>query len=96
MEEGEIDGEDVEEERPPDLVDPAPRLNLDVKVLGKLTTSEYLAASKCRVGATMTALYLMGDASGQGFGSGLWDREGLWYKAANWADQHRNELSNWK
>ena len=86
----------MEEERPPDLVNPAPRLTLDVKALEKLTASEEPAASKCRVGTTMTALYLMGDASGKVFGSGLWDNEGMWYKAANWVDQHRNELSNWK
>ena len=59
MEEGGIDGEEVEEEFPPDLVNPAPRLTLGVKALEKLTASEEPAASKYRVAATMTALYLM-------------------------------------
>ena len=37
MEEGEIDGEEVEEECPSDLVNPALRLILEVKALEKLT-----------------------------------------------------------
>ena len=32
----------------------------------------------------MTAFYLLGDASGQGFGSGMWDHEGLRYKNMKW------------
>ena len=96
MEEGETDKEDVQEECPPELVNPAPRLTLDVEALEKLTASKEPAATKYRVGATMSALYLMGDASGQGFGSGLWDGKGLWYEAANWADHHRDGSSNWK
>ena len=77
-------------------MNPAPRLTLDVVALEKLTASAEPAATKCRVGTAMSALYLMGDASGQGFGSGLWDGEGLWYEAGNWADHHRDETSNWK
>ena len=96
MEEGETDKEDVQEEQPPELVNPAPRITLDVAALEKLTASTEPPATKCRVGTAMSALYLMGDASGQGFGSGLWDGEGLWYEAGNWADHHRDETSNWK
>ena len=44
----------------------------------------------------MTELYLLGDASGQGFGFGLWDHEGLIYDSANWSTQWKNETSNWK
>ena len=40
--------------------------------------------------------YLLGDASGQGFGSILWDHEGLRYDPANWSTQWKNETSNWK
>ena len=29
-------------------------------------------------------------------GSGLWDGEGLWYEADNWAYHRRGETSNWK
>ena len=96
MEEGETDREDAQEECPPELVNTASRLTLDVEALEKLTTSKDPAATKCRVGAAMSALYLMGDASGQSFGLGLWDGKGLWYKAADWADHHRDKSSNWK
>ena len=44
----------------------------------------------------MTVFYLLGDASGQGFGSGLWNYEGLRYDQANQSTQWKNETSNWK
>ena len=71
MEEGETDKEDMQEEHPLELVNPAPRLTLDVEALEKLTSSKNPATTKCRVEAAMSTLYLMGDTSGQGFGSGL-------------------------
>ena len=44
----------------------------------------------------MTAFYLLGDASGQGFGLGLWYHEGLRYDSENWSIQWKNQTSNWK
>ena len=44
----------------------------------------------------MTAFYLLGDASYQGFGSVLWDHEGLIYDLEKWSTQWKNETSNWK
>ena len=44
----------------------------------------------------MDAFYLIGDVSGQGFGSGLWDHEGLIYESKNWSTQWKKETSNWK
>ena len=44
----------------------------------------------------MTAFYLLGDASGQGFGSGLWGHEGLRCDFTNWPTQWENKISNWK
>ena len=44
----------------------------------------------------MTDFYLFGDASGQGFDSGLWDHERLRYDLENWSTQWKNEISNWK
>ena len=49
MEKGEMDKEDVQEERPPELVNPAPRRPLDMEALEKLTASKEPEASKCRV-----------------------------------------------
>ena len=51
---------------------------------------------KCRATDVVSALYLMGDASGQGFGSGLWNKEGLWYESAEWSEECKQETSNWK
>ena len=44
----------------------------------------------------MTAFYLLRDASGQGFGSDLWDHEGLRYDSENCSTQQKNETYNWK
>ena len=44
----------------------------------------------------MTDFYLLGYESGQGFGSGLWDHEGLIYDSENWSTQWKNESSKWK
>ena len=44
----------------------------------------------------MTAFYLLGDASYQGFGLVLWDHEGLIYDLEKWSTQWKNETSNWK
>ena len=63
MEEGDTDKEDIQEECPPDLMNPAPRLTLDVEALKKLSASKEPAATKYRVGAAMSVLYLMGDVS---------------------------------
>ena len=44
----------------------------------------------------MAYFYLLGNASGQGCGSGLWDHEGLRYDLTNWSTQWENEASKWK
>ena len=44
----------------------------------------------------MTAFYLLVDASGQGFGSGLWDHEGLIYDSDNWSTQWKKDTYNWR
>ena len=83
-------------EEAPETVTAVSRLTSDLAALKHLTSGEEPATQKCRSREKFTALYLMGDASGQGFGSGLWDKTGLWYDAANWAEHCRDETSNWK
>ena len=51
--------------------------------LKRLTAPEKPAVTRCRVSESMTAFYLLGYASGQGFGLGLWDHEGLIYDSEN-------------
>ena len=88
--------EEETEKEAPELVVAVPRLWADIKALLRLTDTPHPAIAKCRVSTTAVALYLMGDASGQGFGSGLWDGSGLHYEAANWAIHCKDETSNWK
>ena len=63
----------------PEWLDMAPRLREDIVVLKRLTDPENPAVTRCRESESMTDFYLLGNASGQGFDSGLWDHEGLRY-----------------
>ena len=64
--------------------------------LNRLNAPEKPAVTMCRASESMTAFDLLVDASGQGFGSGLWDHEGRRYDSANWSTQWENETSTWK
>ena len=72
-------------EKTPEWLDPAPRLREDFLALKRLTAPKYPTVTRCRALESMTDFYLLGDASGQGFGSGLWDHEGLIYYLSNWS-----------
>ena len=67
-----------------------------MSALNRLTEPGNPAVTICRASDSMTSFYILGDASGQGFGSGLWDHEGLRCDSANWLTQWKNETSNWK
>ena len=96
-EEVDTDVESIEEDpSAPEFVAPVPRLIDDVTALKKLTQGEEPALQKCRVRTTLVAFYLLGDASGLGFGSGFVDNLGIWYESANWADFLRDESSNFR
>ena len=47
---------------------PGPQVREDVLVLKRLTASENPAVTRCQASESITAFYLPGDASGQGFG----------------------------
>ena len=64
--------------------------------LKRITAPEKPAVKRYRASDSMTGFYLLEDSSGQGFGSILWDHEGLRYDPANWSTQWKNETSNWK
>lgn len=85
-----------DDEGAPELVTPVPRFRDDVIALKKLTQGNEPALQKCRVKTTMVAFYLLGDASGRGFGSGFVDNLGIWYESANWADHLCDESSNFR
>ena len=61
------------DETTPEWIDPPPRLREDVLVLKRLAAPEKPAVKMCQALDSMTDFYLLGDAIGQGFGSGLWD-----------------------
>ena len=84
------------DETAPEWLDPPPRLREDVLALKRLTAPEKTAVTRCRASESMTDFYLLGDASGQGFGLGLWGHEGLRCDSANWLTQWKNDISNWK
>ena len=71
-------------------IEPSPRLMEDMLVLKRLTAPENPAVTRCRALESMTDFYLLGDASGQGFCSSLWDHEGLRYDLENWSTKWKN------
>ena len=46
--------------------DPAPRIREYVLVMKRLSAPENPSVTRCRASESITALYLLGDASGQG------------------------------
>ena len=64
--------------------------------LKRIAAPENPAVTRCRASESINAFYLLGDASGQEFGLGLWDHEGLRYDSSNCSTQWKNETSNWK
>ena len=71
----------------PKLLYPSPRVREDMLALKRLTAPENHALTRCLVSDSMTDFYLIGDESGQGFGSGLWYHEGLRYDLSNCSTQ---------
>ena len=54
-------------------LDLVPRLREDIVALKRLTAPHKHEIKRCRALELMTAFYLLGYASSQGFGLGLWD-----------------------
>ena len=61
----------IKDETSPEWLEPEPRLREDVLELKRLTVPEKPSVTRCRALESMTAFYLLGDSSGQGFGLGL-------------------------
>ena len=77
----------------PEQVTPVPLLQFDVEALEKLFEGPDPAVMNARASSVAT-IYLMGDASGTGFGSALWNGEGLAYQAGNHAPYYAAQSSN--
>ena len=81
---------------PPATVKAVPRLAGDVATLAEFVAGEAPDIQRKRVSNVAVALYLMGDASGAGFGSALWNGEGVSYEAGNWKEHWKTESSNYR
>ena len=79
----------------PECVPPSPRLQRDLEFLEELLEGDEPVSELVRAGKTSVG-YLLGDASGQGFGSGLFDGHGVAYEAATWAPTAQAMSSNWR
>lgn len=89
--------EDAEKaEEAPETVEAVPRLRGDIEALVKLTAGAEPAVQECRVEGALSAVYIVGDASGKGFGSAVWDSEEVSYLAGSWNVCHEEESSNWR
>ena len=66
----------------PETVEPVDQLPGDVRCLRKLFSGDEPARQEVRGGSTLVALYILGDASGNGFGSAIYDGAEVAYRAA--------------
>ena len=62
--------------------------------LKRITAQEKPVVTRCRSLDSMTPFYLLGDVSGPGFGSGMWDHEGIRYDSEDWSTQWEILTSN--
>ena len=80
----------------PERVIAVPRLKSDVHALRKLFQSAEPSVAILRASQSVAALYLMGDASGKGFGSVLWDAEQIYWESGHYATDLQLESSNFR
>ncbi|KAL7530942.1 hypothetical protein ACHAXR_005112 [Thalassiosira sp. AJA248-18] len=85
---------EAETDEAPSLVYPVARLSSDIRALKELFSGDVPAVQVCRAAKMAVAFYLVGDASGQGMGSALWDKEGIQYEAGNWAGDRQDKSSD--
>lgn len=86
----------TEADKGPRTVRAVPRLKRDLVALRWLTKSESPPRQPMRSKQRAAAWYLVGDASGDGFGSGLFADGVLKYESGDWANYARENLSNWR
>ena len=89
-------GAEEEEEEAPYLVVPVERLYNDVTAMLAPTEGKEPPRGRLRPENTLVALYLPGDASGSGFGSVVINKEGIIYQSGTWAQDWREESSNFR
>ncbi|KAL7474614.1 hypothetical protein ACHAWX_000033, partial [Stephanocyclus meneghinianus] len=80
----------------PDCVTGVPRLPSGIGALQQLISRDEPARSLARAKGTLTVTYLMGDASGKGFGSTIWGPNGILWESGNYGKQFSEESSNYR
>ena len=80
----------------PEMVEPVQRFRSDVEALLELTEPAHPPTVLCRAKRRLSVCYLMGDASGRGFGSSMWGSDGIRWESGNYASTFRSESSNWR
>jgi hypothetical protein len=85
-----------EKAQAPELVRPVDRLRSDLLALSDLTQAEEPVLFKVRASSVLSVLYLVGDASGKGFGSAMWDRDGIFYESGHYTAGYQRESSNFR
>ena len=79
----------------PEFVEVKGRLISDVAALMKLTEGDTPAVQQTRATEPLVT-YLMGDASGDGFGNANWDSDKVEYEAGNWSEKWKWKSSNFR
>ena len=80
----------------PKTVNPVVCFPFDVRALAKLVEGKEPAVQPCQVESAILAVYLMGDASREGFGSAIFANKRLDYQSGSWAKDFQDKSSNWR
>jgi hypothetical protein len=80
----------------PEFVKAVPRFRRDVEALDALFAPASPALSRLRPKGSLCGYYLVGDASGKGFGSALWGQNNIHWESGNYAAEYQNESSNYR
>ena len=80
----------------PEMVHQAPRLAEDIHALLSLTSGSEPARVNTRPQRRVDVVYMMGDASGRGFGTAVWDEGTLYWESGHFSLSYREESSNFR
>ena len=80
----------------PEYVRAVPRFKRDVAALETLFAADTPAVSRLRPNGSLGGYYLVGDASGKGFGSALWGQDNIHWESGNYAVEYQNKSSNFR
>ena len=94
-----LDLEPPEEDRPtgaPELVVGVPQLKEDAHALSVLTEGSTAPKIRARPKHQVDVVYMMGDASGKGFGTAVWAGGNLYWESGHFTTGYQEESSNYR